>query len=192
MKALAIIALLVTGCTATTSTPKLNTTSWMPDKYSPAPKTEYSAAIPIVSPTVPPIPPKEFTIAKYIPCSLRYKIVIDNVSRKNLKDPDSALVKISEPVKAVHLAVKANGDKVFEYGDFVLVSVNAKNSYGGYTGYRDTTYYMRDKTIVLFTEADADFYQLASKCGKTLSSLKDCFEHPEQWKSTPLSDPLIK
>lgn len=143
----------------------------------------------VVSQTVQPALLKDPEIGEYLPYKLRYKVVLDAVSRAGLKDPDSALVKYSSLSKAVHFKVKSNGDKVFEFGDFISVSVNAKNSYGGYVGYETTKYFLRDKDTTALTASDADLYKDASKCGSSLSELKACFGYPEKWQPIQLHDP---
>lgn len=65
---------------------------------------------------------------------------------KNLKDPESARYKLSKPVKAYNNTGLAYGGGVVWTGYLVDVEVNAKNSFGGYVGYKP---YM-----VLFTGND--------------------------------------
>ena len=135
---------------------------------------------------------KDPEIGEYVAFKLRYKVVLDAVSRAGLKDPDSALIKYSPLTKAVHLKVKSNGDKEFEFGDFVSVSVNAKNSFGGYTGYQTTKYFLRDKDAKPLTVKDSDFFKEESECGKSLQELKTCFSYPDKWQPVQLRDPYEK
>lgn len=55
---------------------------------------------------------------------------------QTLKDPESARYKIGEPQKAHANWGLIDGGKVRWVGYLVRVEVNAKNSYGGYTGYQ--------------------------------------------------------
>jgi hypothetical protein len=55
-----------------------------------------------------------------------------------LKDPESAKYKFDKPKKGWYGKTLSNlaGPRKIDYGWIVLVQVNAKNSYGGYTGYK--------------------------------------------------------
>ncbi|MCX8581430.1 hypothetical protein J3U18_06975 [Gilliamella sp. B3482] len=68
-----------------------------------------------------------------------YEKQILNYLEVNLKDFDSAKYKFEKPLK-----VKINGDEA----DVILYSVNSKNSFGAYTGYKDRVFaffYDKDK-----------------------------------------------
>ncbi|KGT86143.1 hypothetical protein NG99_26645 [Erwinia typographi] len=69
-----------------------------------------------------------------------YKEQIQNSIGDGLKDPDSAKYKFGEPKKA-YLQGGLSDNFKMHYGWVVPVSVNAKNSYGAYVGYK-TQYYM--------------------------------------------------
>lgn len=78
--------------------------------------------------------------ANYGQLPSNYKENIQNAIIGGLKDPDSAKFKFGEPRKA-YLQGGLPDDFKMYYGWAVPVSVNAKNSYGGYVGYK-TMYYM--------------------------------------------------
>jgi len=66
-----------------------------------------------------------------------------------LKDPDSATYRdFSEP-KRYWMADRFNGGL---YGYLVCATYNAKNSYGGYVGYRTEGFFLRDGAIVRHIE----------------------------------------
>lgn len=68
------------------------------------------------------------------------QLVIDAIKR-NLKDPDSAkFVFDNEPIPAVAFDGSWEGE----------VNVNAKNSYGGYTGYQEWWYWIKGDKVVKF------------------------------------------
>lgn len=65
-----------------------------------------------------------------------------------LKDPDSARIKLHQPRKAYRVT---NWVEPTLYGYLVVAEVNAKNSYGGYTGYKDYLVFMDGEEILAFT-----------------------------------------
>ena len=60
-----------------------------------------------------------------------------------LKDSDSARLRFGEPKKGVVRDAPIEGGKL-HWGWIVQVQVNAKNSYGGYTGFQDYSFFFRD------------------------------------------------
>lgn len=65
-----------------------------------------------------------------------YKEIVKQYFDLSLKDPESARYQFGpEPTKAyTRNAIIPNGAQPVDFGYVVYVSVNAKNSYGGYTG----------------------------------------------------------
>lgn len=77
--------------------------------------------------------------AKFPDLPTDYKQQIMGLIGQQLKDPDSGKYKFAEPRKVYLQDAVAAGSKVY-YGWMFNVSVNAKNSYGGYTGYKNDAY----------------------------------------------------
>jgi hypothetical protein len=77
----------------------------------------------------------EINVADYGPRPENIEARVKAVFKKSLKDPDSALYKFGEMRHGWYFSGILNGaEKVF--GWVQIVEVNAKNSYGGYVGYR--------------------------------------------------------
>lgn len=75
-----------------------------------------------------------------------YKLLVEDAIRNELKDPDSAKFSgMTTPRKEVMVQ---NGN--FVYGYSICVFVNAKNSYGGYTGKQLYWAFLRDKNVLRF------------------------------------------
>lgn len=87
----------------------------------------------VLSGCVAPMTASEVSAATYDPLPDDYQAQIKNLILDSLKDPDSANFKFSPPKKGY-----TESTRHFAY--IVPVSVNAKNSYGGYTGFK-TFYY---------------------------------------------------
>jgi hypothetical protein len=64
-----------------------------------------------------------------------------------LKDPVSAQYRFSEPRKG--LLKPWSGGKF--YGYLVLTAINAKNSYGGYTGFKNAMFVIRNGQVVQYS-----------------------------------------
>lgn len=73
---------------------------------------------------------------------------------KALLDPHSAKFRHDKPYKSEVRDVRTN--KV-EHGWVVRIWVNAKNAFGGYTGYRPFTLLVRDGKVILAYDADDYF-----------------------------------
>lgn len=67
---------------------------------------------------------------------LAYEETIKAYFSNVLKDPESAKYKFGNPVRAYANNGLAYGGKVAWVGYMVEVQINAKNSYGGYVGYK--------------------------------------------------------
>lgn len=77
---------------------------------------------------VQPMTKSEVSAAVYEPLPGNYKEQIQTMMEARLKDPDSAKYKFFDPRKSF-----TESTRHFAY--VVPVGINAKNSYGGYTGY---------------------------------------------------------
>ncbi|HHH0485780.1 TPA: hypothetical protein ACPZO0_002151 [Yersinia enterocolitica] len=85
-----------------------------------------------------------------------YKKLIEDAIRNELKDPDSA--KFSE-FTAPRKEVMVNNRK-FVYGYSSCVFVNAKNSYGGYTGKQLYWVFIRNNEVLRVKDTNGDFGSL--------------------------------
>lgn len=98
----------------------------------------------------------EINSANYGVLPNNYQDVIKSEMGKRLKDPNSAEYDFSQPYKAWC----KSGFTTF-YGWLAPFSLNAKNSYGGYTGAQTFVYLINDKSVRDFTSP----YQVGG-CGK--------------------------
>jgi hypothetical protein len=92
----------------------------------------------------PAIPTKEEIELKKFPAPsvARCKSGIQNWANRNLKDPDSLQLRDTRVRSFVVVVVSES--KLF-YGYEVITSINAKNSYGGYAGYKDGVIFVINK-----------------------------------------------
>ena len=86
-----------------------------------------------------------------------YETLIREWHSKNLKDPDSARYRhISRPRK--EHAIENQFQQKAVYGYSVCATVNARNSYGGYTGDRTMWFLISNGVIVRFQDASKPIY----------------------------------
>lgn len=78
---------------------------------------------------VSPMTKSEVDAAVYEPLPQDYQEQIKEITQLRLKDPDSAKYHFFEPKKGYTAGTS-------HFGFVVPVGINAKNSYGGYTGYQ--------------------------------------------------------
>ncbi len=102
-------------------------------------------AMPPTAPTA-----KEITGADYGPEPENYKELITAYMLNQLKDPDSAKFEFNKPPAKAWFGY---GDKIFGWG--VCATVNAKNSYGGYTGKQGSYFVIKDGAIVVARHASS-------------------------------------
>lgn len=90
---------------------------------------------------------QELINADYSSAPQNYEKTIKDLMSVQLKDPYSAQYKFEAPYKGY-----ANKGLIYgggrDYGWVVRVWVNAKNSFGGYTGYQPHIYLFRGERIV--------------------------------------------
>lgn len=100
-----------------------------------------------------------------------FEVLIRRYFSKSLKDPESARYSdFSKPIKRHFIRDEKTRDVVYGYS--VCVSVNAKNSYGGYTGAHDYWFFIRNGSIV--KSYDTEEVMFGVKVWK--SYLSDCKE----------------
>lgn len=90
------------------------------------------------------------------PASAVYEKEIKSHFEATLKDPYSAHYKFMKPYKAYSNSW-VSGKQTYWQGWAVQVSVNAKNSYGGYTGAQEYVFAFTGNKIFSFFE-EKDFY----------------------------------
>lgn len=78
-----------------------------------------------------------------LPAEQVYKAAIVDYFERTLKDPASAQFKWGEPYKGY---MGGKGLTGYHYGWVVPVEVNAKNSFGGYSGFKLYTFLLNDET----------------------------------------------
>jgi hypothetical protein len=74
--------------------------------------------------------------------------VIKAVIKMQLKDPDSAKIQGITPFKREWYLNPENFNTQFAYAWMSCASVNAKNSYGAYTGYKSYVFFFRGENLV--------------------------------------------
>jgi len=89
---------------------------------------------------------KEIDMADFGLPPVNYEYDIKNLMSNLLKDPNSAIYEFGDPRKGYIKDGWAAGGKV-RYGYIVPVSVNAKNSYGGYAG-KKLYYYLFSEGLI--------------------------------------------
>lgn len=91
-----------------------------------------------------------------------FTVKIEGRLRAVLKDPDSAKVEYGEPyrawLKTPWLASRENKGVV--YGYTVPTRINAKNSYGGYTGFLPYNFFFRDNQLLAWKDERGIWHDL--------------------------------
>ena len=78
-----------------------------------------------------------------------YKSIVKNWFEELLKDPESARYKFdNKPIKAYTRNPPVEGGGVVHFGYYVKVKVNAKNSFGGYTGWQEYRLLIRNGKVI--------------------------------------------
>jgi hypothetical protein len=80
---------------------------------------------------------------------VQYESVVRTYMQENLKDPMTAMYRFGKPVRAYsnYGWAEAHGGEVEWTGYLVRVDVNAKNGYGGYTGYHPYMFLFKGETL---------------------------------------------
>lgn len=106
----------------------------------------------------------EFTKADYgeKPDKSTYELKVKTYFEGCLKDPESAKYKFEKPIKGWYGKTLSNlaGPRKIDYGWIVLVRVNAKNSYGGYTGYKSYNCLFRGKELLWVVDLNKVLWQI--------------------------------
>ena len=89
----------------------------------------------------------EIATADYGAYPRDYESLVQSWYMRNLKDPESAQFgRITRPLKEHAIANQFKKDAVYGYS--VCAEVNARNSYGGYTGHQTRWFLIRNGRIV--------------------------------------------
>lgn len=67
-----------------------------------------------------------------------------------LKDPTSAIIKVTEPEQCYMRAAPISGGKITQYGWCTRILINAKNSFGAYTGFQIHRIFIKDGAMTEF------------------------------------------
>ena len=95
-----------------------------------------------------------------VPLTIDYRVVCLKYLYATLKDPDSAkIIFESKPYGGYILYGDDTHGRIASGGYFVDLLVNAKNSYGGYTGYTPYSFHFRDNRLVA-VKSHADWFWL--------------------------------
>lgn len=86
------------------------------------------------------------------PPAATWQETIKDFMELRLKDPSSAQYKFGTPEKGWITKPPISGGGLDLTGWMVAVAINAKNSYGGYTGYKDYRFLWRDGRIIAFAD----------------------------------------
>ncbi len=128
---LPILALIITGCATEAKKNDAVVDAWK--TTLPAPNADYGAY------------PEN------------YETLIKQYFSKTLKDPESVRYSEFSTPRKEH-AIKKAGEKLAIYGYSACVLVNAKNSYGGYTGNKQYWFLFRNGEIVRSKDTSTKYF----------------------------------
>jgi hypothetical protein len=81
------------------------------------------------------------------PLTVDYKTIIRGILHDTLKDPMSAVLEFSEPVRDMRLLQPFNGSSLHAVWR-VDVNVNAKNSFGAYAGFSKSQFWFYNNQLI--------------------------------------------
>ncbi len=81
------------------------------------------------------------------PLTIDYKTMVKGVLHDTLKDPMSAVIEFSEPVRDMRLLQPFNGASLHAVWR-VDVNVNAKNSFGAYAGFTKYQFWFYNNQLI--------------------------------------------
>jgi hypothetical protein len=81
------------------------------------------------------------------PLTVDYKAIIMGVFHDILKDPMSAVVEFSEPIRVTHLIQPFNATSLHSCRR-VDVNINAKNSFGAYIGFSTYQFWFHNNQLI--------------------------------------------
>ena len=93
--------------------------------------------------------PEEIAHADYGPFPDNYEQIVKIYYSSVLKDPNSAIYKEITSPRTWALGNRLEGAK---FGYLVCVTLNAKNSYGGYVGYKTDALLIRNSAVIEYIQ----------------------------------------
>lgn len=93
--------------------------------------------------------PVEIESAEIGPYPSNYEALVKAFYAVQLKDPESAMYRGFTQPKRMAIGDRINGAKI---GYLVCATVNARNSFGGYTGYKTDAFLIRDEKLVQYIQ----------------------------------------
>lgn len=107
---------------------------------------------------------EEIRAADFGACPTAYEDTIRAHFEQVLKDPESARYEIGRPVKGYYGKTLTNlaGPRDIRYGWLVRTGVNAKNSFGGYTGTQEYHCWFRGEELVAAVSVDDIIWQVST------------------------------
>lgn len=90
--------------------------------------------------------PDEIATADYGGFPSDYQQIIKDFMQTRLKDPYSAQYRFDREPHKSYVSASTRERTIFCYRE--SVHINAKNSYGGYTGEHDYSFYIRDGEVI--------------------------------------------
>ncbi|MNR13177.1 hypothetical protein D3C85_1295700 [compost metagenome] len=97
-----------------------------------------------------PVDPSKVALGDYGDFPTNYQETVIGYFQQTLKDPYSAQYKFGTPYKGYLRDAPINGGEPTVFGYIVDCSVNAKNSYGGYTGDKHYRMFLKNNTATPF------------------------------------------
>ena len=88
---------------------------------------------------------------------VNYEQTIKEHFESVLKDPESAIYRFGQPIKAYENEGLFFGGKLIWLGYLVDVEVNAKNSFGGYVGYKPYIFLFNGNQIYKYYKCFTDY-----------------------------------
>ncbi len=92
--------------------------------------------------------PEDIAKLDYGPFPENYESTVKDYFNDKLRDPFSAQYSFRKPFKGYLRSAPITGGKVRQPGWVVVVSINAKNGFGGYSGWKIHRLLMRDNKVV--------------------------------------------
>jgi len=92
--------------------------------------------------------PELIASANYGTYPANYEELVKSYHGRKLKDPFSAQYQISTPIEGYTRKAPIAGGEADSFGYMVLAHVNAKNSYGGYTGWKPHWFFIMNGFVV--------------------------------------------
>ena len=93
------------------------------------------------------VSPELIVSANYGTYPDNYEALVKDYHGRKLKDPFSAQYQVLAPIEGYTRKAPIAGGEPNSFGYMVLASVNAKNSYGGYTGWKPHWFFIMNGVV---------------------------------------------